>query len=85
MSQQSSLGSDVQRRSGTPETAGLGRGLILVGIATPAISAALYLIDSAPLRLGLGLLLAASTAYLLLGPAMTVTLRLLNDWGSPRS
>jgi hypothetical protein len=88
MSQQSSMEKTdaKQRHSGAPEVARrLDRSVVFVGSACLAILTGLCLLDSAALRLGFGALFAAGAAYLLLGPAMTVTLGLLSAWMSSRS
>jgi hypothetical protein len=75
-----------QRLSGTPQVARrLDRGLVIVGCVCLAMLAGLSLLDSAVLRFGLGALLAAGAAYVLLGPAMTVAMRLFSAWLSSRS
>lgn len=87
MSQPSTEKKDAkQRLSGTPQAARrLDRSLVAIVCACLAILAGLTLLDAAVLRFGLGALLAAGAAYLLLGPAMTVAMRLISAWMSSRS
>jgi hypothetical protein len=61
------------------------RDLVLGGSAGLAFLAALGIFDLAALRFGIGALLAAGAAYLLLGPALSMTIGLLNARYSPRA